>query len=166
MKKSAVLLSVCVLLLGMGFVFFGLRSAPEAPSVSEDDIPVSSLIAVRPSSSHQTPYIMTPENLAEGSGMYSQFYFPPTEGTLQVSGSLWESGTPDGAARKVKILLFQIGLDDNIDSFTTDNFSRTTEVSHTFQGLDPDAYYYFRIDNLSGSALFTDRFVDGAIEIS
>lgn len=165
MKKLCALLLVCVLIVGMGIILFKVKFRPDSSPISADDISTSSLIASRPTSSHKTPYTMAPENLEEGSGMYSQFYFAPTEETLQISGSLWESGTPDGAARKVKILLFQAGLDDNIDSFTTDEFSRTTDVSHTFQSLDPNAYYYFRIDNLTGNSLFTDRFVDGVIEI-
>lgn len=151
-KKYILLLSSLLLALSLYCAIFHTHNS--APSAL-------------PHSSHQAPYTMAVENLSPKSGVYSEYYFAPNEDEeLQISVSLRESGTIDGAPRKVKILLFQIGIDDNIDSFTINDFSGSTQLSHTFTGLEANSHYFLRLDNLSGSTRFSGRLVDGTIEIS
>lgn len=151
-KRTLLFLSILILTVCLCFVIFHIRNG------SSSALPLSS---------HQTPYAMAVENLSPKSGVYSEFYFAPNENEeLQISVSLRECGTMDGTPREVKILLFQVGMEDNIDSVSTGTFSGSTQLSHTFTGLDPHSHYYLRVDNLSGSTRFSGRFVDGTIEIS
>lgn len=109
---------------------------------------------------------MAVETLSAQNGVYTEYYFAPNQDdALQVSITLQRSDTSDSTSQKAKILLFQIGIDDNIDSFTTDDFANKTQYSHTFTGLDPDAYYYLRIDNLSQKPIFRASSLEGEITI-
>lgn len=151
-KRTLLLLTILILVVCLCCVIFHIHNS--SPSAL-------------PLSSHQTPYTMAVENLSSKSGVYSEYYFAPNENEeLQISVSLRENGTIDGAPRKVKILLFQIGVDDNIDSFTINDFSGSTQLSHTFTGLEANSHYFLRLDNLSGSTCFSGKLVDGTIEIS
>lgn len=152
MKKYILLLVILILL--MGSISFAIIVAP------------ANSHSVKPCSSCKTPYTMAVENLSAQNGVYTEYYFAPNkDDELQVSIILQRSDTSDNTSQKAKILLFQIGIDDNIDSFTTDNFANKTQHSHTFTGLDPDAYYYLRIDNLSQKSIFQASSLEGEITV-
>lgn len=150
MNKKQILL-ICASLLAVGLCILLFSGKPST-------IP-------RPTSSHPTPYTMKVDGLSTKSGTYSEYYFAPDqEEALHISGSLQVDGASDHAECRIKILLFQIGIEDNIDSFTVDSSGGSLPLSHAFTGLNSNAFYYLRIDNISGTASKSGSLV-GTIEI-
>ena len=111
-----------------------------------------------PTSVIATPYFMDIADLPEQAGVYSAYYFAPSDGALQISGTLQESG--DGGACQISILLFQVGIEDNIDRCTVD-FQESGTVAYAFTGLDPDAHYFLRVDNQSDGGQVSGRLTIG-----
>lgn len=116
-----------------------------------------------PTASHDLPYTLTLENLSSNSGVYTEYYFTPASGALHIQVDL--SGSDDGAARQAKISLFLVNAEDVLDSVTTEAFSGSTQLSHTFYCVSSDSAYYLRVENISGNSLFADRAIDGVVEI-
>lgn len=118
---------------------------------------------VRPTSTRSTPYTMKVENLHPKARVFTEFYFAPNvkEG-LNVSIALQAA---DESPCKAKIYLFQVGMDENTDSFTTEEFRGNTLLSHTFTGLSSNAFYFLCIENISGGVLAKEPSLNGSLTV-
>lgn len=117
----------------------------------------------KPTSTCPTPYSMKVENLPPKKGLFTPYYFAPdADEQLSVSITLQ---TADGASGQAKILLFQVGLDENIDSFSPEAFRGNVQLSHTFTGLNSEAFYYLRIENTGSGFLAKEPSLNGTLAI-
>lgn len=167
MKKLLALILSFAFILSICTSAYATETASDSYSarISRNESTLSPMAATIPSSSNSTPYVMSITNLIEGHSTYSRYYFAPSSGgMLTINGNLWPSGTEDGAKRSVKILLFQMGIEDNIDSYTV-SFTDKEFIAHNFTGLDVNSHYYFRFDNLNAHPPYANRYVDGSITV-
>lgn len=166
MKKIIALVLSCIFILSMSLPAYATESATDIVGISGNESAIVPFAATKPTSSHSLPYAMTITNLTEQHSTYSRYYFAPgsTE-SLTISGNLWPSGTEDGVARNVKILLFQVQNDNIIDSYTVNGITEKQFIAHTFTGLDTDSHYYFRIDNMNSHPPYANRYVSGSITV-
>lgn len=166
MKKYICLLLSCVLILSLALPAAAatVNTTQTFPSESSNTT-VSPRASSIPTSPHSLPYNMRITNLDERSSTYSLYYFSTDTEHLRILGSLSPDGTEDGVARQAKIFLYKVGSSEIVDSYTTATFTDTVLVSHTFINLDPDAYYYFRIQNLTATTILAERSIWGDINI-
>ena len=165
MKKICSLTLLCVMILCLSISAAAVEEDAGKYDPNATCTASSTWAAARPSLSHSTPYTMSITNLEEKHSTYTKYYFSPNDEKLQISGTLSQSGDQDNVERSVKILLFQVGNDaTNQDSYTV-SFNGSTFISHTFLNLQPNANYYFRIDNLNSHPPYAKRYVDGSLTI-
>lgn len=166
MKKYICLILSCALFLSLTIPAAAatINSAQTLPSGSNNTT-ISPRASSIPTLQHSLPYNMRITNLDERSSTYSLFYFKTSTEKLRLLGTLYPDGTEDGAARQAKIFLYKVGSSDIIDSYTTASFTDSVLISHTFINLDPDACYYFKIQNLTSTTIFAERSIWGDINI-
>lgn len=167
MRKFLAFLLICTLLMSMSIPALATEVSPDNTTVD-----VSTNIMPRattpPSSSHSTPYTATITNLEAGHVTYTRYYFSPVEEMLTIAGSVYPVNTASTAAHRAKIYLYKVGVSAIEDSYTTQLFYNGNGVQgflHTFTGLDPDAYYYFVVENLTTKSSKEDRSISGSFVI-
>jgi len=143
---------LAILVVGI-VLFYNLYYSPASISVGNP----------RPTTFRDTPYTVAMDTLAPRCGMYTDHYFTNLE-TMTISGTLWTDSL-EGRLGQVKISLYQVGIEDPIDSCTVSEENRGTELSHTFVSLAPNASYYLRVDNRNEKSLFVTRNVSFDLNI-
>lgn len=151
MKKLVAFVLICAIILSMCVTASAAETIPDANvfSFPGTGSTISPMAADKPIEFHLLPYDMTITNLAEQHSTYSRYYFSGSNGSLSISGTLRPSGTDDSVARNAKILLYQVGMDENIDSYSVSDITGDKNITHTFTGLNENSHYFFRIDNLN-----------------
>lgn len=168
MRKLIAFLLICTLAAVMGIPALATEVTP-GNTVAENSDSATPWALSPPTSSHATPYIATITNLEAGHITYTKYYFSPVNETLTIAGSVYPVNTTSSAAHRVKILLYKVGTSANEDSYTTPYFYNGNGVQgilHTFNSLDPNAKYYFVIENLTANSLSEDRSISGSLVIN
>ena len=120
-----------------------------------------------PTSSHSTPYMATITNLEAGHLTYTKYYFSATSEDLETYGVFYLTEDSDtSVSYRVKISLYRVGSSNIEDSYTTGYFTSSYGFTHTFENLDPDAYYYFTFQNITATSSLKNRSVMGDVKIA
>lgn len=173
MKKLSALLLVGVLTLAMSVSAFAAE--PEmATTPVEDEATLSedaedntqSRASNVPSSSHDLPYQATVTDLCEDCGTYTKYYFHTSTKKFTIGGTLSSSGDQNTKSRKAKIELYEVGSNTCVDSYPVPEFTGSTTLNHTFQNLDPNKNYYFRIRNTTGWGIWKNLWISGSVDIN
>lgn len=164
MKKIFALILSCAIIFSMAIPAYAAETVPQN-STSPGTPSISPLAATPPSTEHSLPYNLRITNLDEGHITYSLYYFKPTSEQFLLLGTLLPCGTDDGANRRAKIYLYEVGSTTCIDSYTTSYFTGSATIEHHFINLNPNAFYYFVIENLTATTLTADRWIYGDIMV-